>query len=249
MRRAVSTPSSRTRSSSSWATPTSCPAWGRERASRRAAIARGARGAAAGRLQAGGAERDRARRARHQRGADARGARAALGRATRRSCARARAAATARDSNATRVSTSRTRRETGRARTACGSRCADDSPDGYEGALESLFDGSLPALAGLNPTRDVQVLTPFRRGPASTSQLNAFLQARLNPPARGRLETRAGDVTFARGRPRAAAAERLHQGGVQRRPRDGRRAWTATGACASSSAAPRLPPRSSPRER
>ena len=76
---------------------------------------------------------------------------------------------------------------------------ADDSPAGYEGALESLFDGSLPALAGLDPARDVQVLTPFRRGPASTSQLNAFLQARLNPPARGRLETRVGDVTLREG--------------------------------------------------
>jgi exodeoxyribonuclease V alpha subunit len=76
---------------------------------------------------------------------------------------------------------------------------ADDSPAGYEGALESLFDGSLPKLAGLDPARDVQVLTPFRRGPASTSQLNAFLQARLNPPARGRLETRVGDVTLREG--------------------------------------------------
>ena len=76
---------------------------------------------------------------------------------------------------------------------------SDDSPAGYEGALESLFEGSLPALAGLDPARDVQVLTPFRRGPASTSQLNAFLQARLNPPARGKAETRVGDVTLREG--------------------------------------------------
>ena len=76
---------------------------------------------------------------------------------------------------------------------------ADDSPVGYEGALESLFAGSVPALAGLDPARDVQVLTPFRRGPASTSRLNAFLQARLNPPARGKAETRVGDVTLREG--------------------------------------------------
>ena len=57
----------------------------------------------------------------------------------------------------------------------------------------------MPALAGLDPARDVQVLTPFRRGPASTSQLNAFLQARLNPPAHGKRETRAGDVTLREG--------------------------------------------------
>jgi exodeoxyribonuclease V alpha subunit len=76
----------------------------------------------------------------------------------------------------------------------------DDSPAGYESALESLlFGGALPALAGLDPAVDLQVLTPFRRGPASTTQLNAFLQARLNPPGRGRLETRVGDLTLREG--------------------------------------------------
>jgi len=75
----------------------------------------------------------------------------------------------------------------------------DDSPAGYEGALEALFRGALPALRGLDPTADLQVLTPFRRGPASTQQLNAYLQARLNPPGRGRLETRVGDVTIREG--------------------------------------------------
>jgi ATP-dependent exoDNAse (exonuclease V) alpha subunit len=49
----------------------------------------------------------------------------------------------------------------------------------------SLRTGALPALKGLDPATDLQVLTPFRRGPASTSQLNAFLQLRLNPPGYG----------------------------------------------------------------
>ena len=66
----------------------------------------------------------------------------------------------------------------------------DDSPAGYEGALEQLFAGAFPAFAKLDPRFDVQVLTPFRRGPASTSQLNSFLQAKLNPPSVGRLETK-----------------------------------------------------------
>jgi len=48
-------------------------------------------------------------------------------------------------------------------------------------------------------TTDLQVLTPFRRGAASTSQLNAFLQAKLNPPGHGKLETRVGDVTLREG--------------------------------------------------
>ena len=52
----------------------------------------------------------------------------------------------------------------------------------------------------LDHARDVQVLTPFRRGPASTSQLNAFLQARLNPPLPGKLETKgAFDVVLREG--------------------------------------------------
>ena len=75
----------------------------------------------------------------------------------------------------------------------------DDSPAGYEGVLEALMSGALPALADVDPASDLQVLTPFRRGPASTSQLNAYLQARLNPPGNGRLETRFGDVTFREG--------------------------------------------------
>jgi exodeoxyribonuclease V alpha subunit len=36
----------------------------------------------------------------------------------------------------------------------------DDAPAGYEGALESLFAGALPALAGLNPATDLQAINP-----------------------------------------------------------------------------------------
>jgi exodeoxyribonuclease V alpha subunit len=75
----------------------------------------------------------------------------------------------------------------------------EDGENAYEGALAALFDGALPALDGLNPTTDLQVLTPFRRGVASTSQLNVFLQERLNPPSDGRLETKAGEITFREG--------------------------------------------------
>jgi exodeoxyribonuclease V alpha subunit len=39
----------------------------------------------------------------------------------------------------------------------------------------------------------------MRRGAASTSQLNAFLQAKLNPPGHRKLETRVGDVTLREG--------------------------------------------------
>ncbi|HYO78320.1 MAG TPA: ATP-dependent RecD-like DNA helicase [Thermoanaerobaculia bacterium] len=51
----------------------------------------------------------------------------------------------------------------------------------------------IPNKFGLDPLRDVQVLAPMRKGPAGVDELNALLQAKLNParPAPGR--------TFARG--------------------------------------------------
>ncbi|MFW6051304.1 MAG: ATP-dependent RecD-like DNA helicase [Myxococcota bacterium] len=39
----------------------------------------------------------------------------------------------------------------------------------------------LPDAYGLDPARDAMVLTPMRRGPLGTQQLNAVLQAELNP--------------------------------------------------------------------
>ena len=54
----------------------------------------------------------------------------------------------------------------------------------------------LRARYGLDPIRDVQVLTPTRRGPLGAEQLNLWLQSRLNPDgARGpaSIAFRAGD--------------------------------------------------------
>jgi exodeoxyribonuclease V alpha subunit len=41
--------------------------------------------------------------------------------------------------------------------------------------------GRMREAYGLDPVRDVQVLTPMRRGPLGTTALNAFLQATFNP--------------------------------------------------------------------
>ena len=211
------TRSSRTRSSCSSATRTSSRASAPGASSAICSTRRRARGAAQGRLQAGGAERHRARRARHQRGRvpdvpvkawDPKTHRlrddVAMAKATR---------ARSDDLNArggedpgveasrTFASSSSREIKKGWSEADCVLvTLPDDSPAGYESALESLlFGGALPALAGLDPAVDLQVLTPFRRGPASTTQLNAFLQARLNPPGRGRLETRVGDLTLREG--------------------------------------------------
>ncbi|HYH09397.1 MAG TPA: ATP-dependent RecD-like DNA helicase [Thermoanaerobaculia bacterium] len=65
-----------------------------------------------------------------------------------------------------------------------------------EGARDRVVDvvvNRIPTRFGLDPLRDVQVLAPVRRGPAGVDELNALLQAKLNPlrPAAGR--------SFARG--------------------------------------------------
>lgn len=43
----------------------------------------------------------------------------------------------------------------------------------------------IPARFGLDPMRDIQVLTPMHKGPLGTEELNRLLQARLNPAAKG----------------------------------------------------------------
>jgi exodeoxyribonuclease V alpha subunit len=54
----------------------------------------------------------------------------------------------------------------------------------------------LPAKFGLDPVRDVQVLTPMHRGPAGAGTLNALLQDALTPQRDGTPEKRYGDWVF-----------------------------------------------------
>jgi len=54
----------------------------------------------------------------------------------------------------------------------------------------------LPARYGFHPVRDIQVLTPMHRGILGTQNINALLQARLNP-AGDRMER--GETVFAAG--------------------------------------------------
>jgi exodeoxyribonuclease V alpha subunit len=51
-------------------------------------------------------------------------------------------------------------------------------------ALQKLKDmlKRLPVAYGLDPKRDVMVLSPMRKGPLGTERLNEVLQAELNPP-------------------------------------------------------------------
>jgi len=54
----------------------------------------------------------------------------------------------------------------------------------------------LPTVYGIDPKRDVMVLSPMRRGPLGTEKLNAYLQSELNPsdrPPSKEAEPRPGD--------------------------------------------------------
>lgn len=51
----------------------------------------------------------------------------------------------------------------------------------------------MPSAYGFDPKRDVQVLSPMRRGPAGTERLNELVQAELNPGAGNPGTLRVGD--------------------------------------------------------
>lgn len=54
----------------------------------------------------------------------------------------------------------------------------------------------IPRRFGLNPRRDIQVLTPTHRGPAGVANLNTLLQEALNPPHTHKPEQRFGATIF-----------------------------------------------------
>jgi exodeoxyribonuclease V alpha subunit len=54
----------------------------------------------------------------------------------------------------------------------------------------------IPAKFGLDPVRDVQVLTPMHRGPAGAGNLNTLLQEALTPHRDGTPERRYGGRVF-----------------------------------------------------
>ena len=54
-------------------------------------------------------------------------------------------------------------------------------------------------LKSFEPMRDIQVLSPTKKGECGVFALNAQLQAALNPPARGKNELAYGDKVFREG--------------------------------------------------
>ncbi len=62
-----------------------------------------------------------------------------------------------------------------------------------------LCSSRLPKAYGDEILDGIQVITPSRRGAAGTEALNASLQARLNPPQKGRRERKSRDIVFREG--------------------------------------------------
>lgn len=64
------------------------------------------------------------------------------------------------------------------------------------GKIITLCKDKLPATFGFNPTTDIQIITPTRRGDAGVAELNKVLQQALNPKALHKTERKMGDVVF-----------------------------------------------------
>ena len=65
--------------------------------------------------------------------------------------------------------------------------------------IRDLLLERLPNYRGFDPQRDIQVLTPTKKGYTGTHQLNEYLQQVMNPPATHRKEKPHGDRVFREG--------------------------------------------------
>ena len=69
-------------------------------------------------------------------------------------------------------------------------------PEACAALTIELVTQRIPRRFGLDPRRDIQVLSPTHRGPAGVQNLNILLQEALNPAQPGRPERRAGLYSF-----------------------------------------------------
>jgi exodeoxyribonuclease V alpha subunit len=75
----------------------------------------------------------------------------------------------------------------------------DDDPERLQQLIVDLASRRLPARYDLDPIEDIQVLTPMQRGVIGAAQLNAALQAALNPARSGATEVMRGARVFRTG--------------------------------------------------
>ena len=69
-------------------------------------------------------------------------------------------------------------------------------PDACAARVVELVASRIPARFGLDPRRDIQVLSPTHKGAAGVASLNRLLQEALNPPAPGKAEKPYGSAVF-----------------------------------------------------
>jgi len=72
------------------------------------------------------------------------------------------------------------------------------SEDALLQLIRDLCTTRLPNNMGIQPDQ-IQVLSPTRKGPVGTANLNKMLQAAMNPPAPGKKERSFGEYTFREG--------------------------------------------------
>ena len=73
------------------------------------------------------------------------------------------------------------------------------SLDKCASTVSDLYTRRLPAAYGLNPTADIQVLCPGRKGPTGTVHLNSILQDAVNPPSDEKAQHSFGQYIFREG--------------------------------------------------
>ncbi|MBP7177284.1 MAG: ATP-dependent RecD-like DNA helicase [Thermoclostridium sp.] len=72
-------------------------------------------------------------------------------------------------------------------------------PQDAAAAVLELCTVRIPDKFGLDPMKDIQVLSPAKKGAAGVFSLNAALQGRLNPPSAERKEKASRDMVFREG--------------------------------------------------
>lgn len=75
----------------------------------------------------------------------------------------------------------------------------EEEPERLQQLIVELASRRLPTSLGFDPTEDIQVLTPMHRGVIGAAQLNAALQAALNPARADATEVMRGGRVFRKG--------------------------------------------------
>lgn len=71
--------------------------------------------------------------------------------------------------------------------------------EGLQSLVAELCKTRLPKAYGFSPFDDIQILSPTRKGPAGTLELNRIMQRELNPPAAGKSEIKTPLFTYRTG--------------------------------------------------